>query len=86
MSWSVGHSGPSNLVAEELEKQFTAMESYPCPEPEETIKQRARQLIAVALGANVPPRTVSVGAYGGQSDWTQGGEDFRSLSLIIKIE
>ena len=75
MSWSVGVANtPSDQAAEQIEASFKSMEAWPCPEPEETIKQAARSLLATALASNVPVRNVTVSAWGSQSSWTDGGE------------
>jgi hypothetical protein len=74
MSWSVGVTSKlSDEAAVEIERQFAGM-TYPCPEPEETIKQGVRDLLAVALKGNIQTHTVNVSAWGSQSTWTDGTE------------
>jgi hypothetical protein len=85
MSWSVSYTGTSDAVAAEIESQFDQMSQYPCPEPEEAVKQHARVLIAAALAANQPARLVTVGAWGSQSLWEEGGEARFANSLSITI-
>lgn len=74
MSWSVSYAGDSTEATKQVQTQFEALDKYLCPEPEETIKQQARTLIAAALAGNVPSRNITVSAYGSQSTWTDGAE------------
>jgi hypothetical protein len=65
MSWSVGSAGNSDEVATVIEAQF---ESYTaCPEPEESIKQAARALIAKTLAGKIPAVATTVSAFGSQA-------------------
>jgi hypothetical protein len=86
MSWSVSATAvKSDVAAKAIESQFA---SYtPCPEPEESIKQAARDLIAQALAGNVPSREVSVSAWGSQttSSGGKGAPDVVSNTLSITI-
>ena len=65
MSWSVGDSGNSDEVAKDIEAQFES--SSECPEPEESIKQAARSLIAKALEGKIPSTDTMVSAWGIQT-------------------
>ena len=87
MSWSVGATGPSDELAATIDAQFEGMKDYPCPEPEETVKQAARAFIAVALNANIPPVQRTVSAWGSQSadGGTEGAPDRVSNTLLIEI-
>ena len=87
MSWSVGASGDSAEVAKTIEEQFEGMAQYPCPEPEEAIKQQARALIATALAGNIPSRSLQVNAWGSQSTCcgVNGAPDTVSNTLSISI-
>lgn len=65
MSWSVSATGKAAPVAAEVEKQFALGH---CMEPEETVRQAARALIAAALAAQTDPvSAVKVQAAGSQS-------------------
>lgn len=83
MSWSVGASGKSDEVAALIEEQFAA---YTCTEPEESVRQGARQLIAATLAASIPPAVRTVSAWGSQSTLHQEGkpdEVQNTLSITI---
>ena len=84
MSWSVGASGMSDELASKIEEQFSL---YTCSnEPEESVRQSARKLIAEALAANVPPVTRMVSAWGSQSTLVQDGKpDEVQNTLSISI-
>ena len=86
MSWSVGGNGDSQKVAAAVEAQFAAM-TIPCPEPEETIKQAVRALLAQALAGNNPSRLLEVSAWGSQSNVaaTETSPAHVSNSLHINI-
>lgn len=75
MSWSVQATGKAPAVAAEIERQFKAMESYPCAEPEESAKQLVRQTIATLCAGQTHPdaMAVKVAASGSQS-WTAGDQ------------
>lgn len=84
MSWSVGASGKSDEVAEKIEAQFASYS--PCTEPEESVKQGARKLIAEVLAANNPPVNRTVSAWGSQATLSQDGkpdEAQNTLSITI---
>jgi len=85
MSWSVSATGNSIDVAMKIEEQFS---SYtPCPDPEESIKQSARDLIGQALRGNIPDREVTVSACGSQATYygTEGAPDRVANTLNISI-
>lgn len=86
MSWSVGGSGKSNELAKQIEEQFESTKDYPCPEPEESIKQDARKLIAKALAGNNPERVHSVYASGSQSTHHIAIESEPRVTNSLKIE
>jgi len=71
MYWSVSAIGKAPAVAIAIEKQFVEM-TYPCPEPEESVKQLVRQAIAALLAGQTRPDTaVKVSASGSQSHSTK---------------
>ena len=81
MSWSVGvKSLPAKEAAAEIEKQFEA--GSKCAEPEETIRQAARKLIAETIAAQ--DVKLSVSAYGSQS--SSAGVLGASLGITITPE
>ena len=85
MSWGVQAGGKSDQVAKDIEKHFENMSS--CEEPEETIKQQARKIIAIALEGNNPARTVNVSAWGSQSKYFSKEEDKEpSITNSLHIE
>lgn len=86
MSWSVGSDGMSGEVGGVIERQFEAMPA--CPEPEEKLKQSARQTIALAVAAQVPETLLSVKAWGSQSTvaGAEGAPDSVKNSLTILVE
>jgi hypothetical protein len=81
MSWSVGTKGPVTQVKDVIAKQFET--SGPCIEPEETIRQKARELIALALEHQGYSPNVEVSAYGSQSTDYETKAISNSLSIII---
>ena len=81
----MGSAGNSDEVAAVIEAQF---ESYTaCPEPEESIKQAARALIAKTLAGKIPAVATTVAAFGSQTTryGINGGADEVSNSLHISI-
>lgn len=83
MSWSVQSSGTAAEVAARAESSFR--NSGPCSEPEESIRQKARELIAQALAAQKPDTTkVTLSAYGSQSSYCAG--ETERLTNTLKIE
>jgi hypothetical protein len=85
MSWSVSGSGNSEETARAIESQF---ESYSvCPEPEESIKQAARALIAKALAGKIPSTDTTVTAWGSQTTkyGVDGAPDEVNNTLSISI-
>lgn len=71
MSWSVCAVGKVAAVANAIEQQFDA--NGPCSEPEETVRQAAKAMIANALQAQDPNGAVQVSASGSQgSTYTNG--------------
>jgi hypothetical protein len=84
MSWSVGASGLSDEVTVNVDAQFAAMH-YPCPEPEETLKQQARALIAAYLASNKPPRDVTVSAFATQGSGWDGEKHVEPISNSLTI-
>jgi len=86
MSWSVAAKGETPGVGEIIDKQFA--DGSKCPEPEETIRQSARNLIAGTVGAQSPGTKLVISAYGSQSTSSQGEglPDKITVSLAIKID
>jgi hypothetical protein len=84
VSWSVSYSGDSVKAVESIEAQFASM-TYPCQEPEESIKQAARAILKLALEGNVPSRGVSVSAWGSQSKWSAGDDAPDNISNTLNI-
>ena len=86
MSWSVSAVGKSDVVAAVIEKQFE--NGGKCMEPEESIRQAARALLAASLKAQVPSAAVEVSAGGSQSTGASipGGPDVvrNTLTLTVK--
>lgn len=75
MSWSVQAVGKAPAVAAAIEKQFVAMERYPCAEPEETAKQLARKAIAALCAAQSRPDGMAVKvAASGSMSWNGGNQ------------
>ena len=62
MSWSVSAIGKPVAVAANIENAFSS--ATPCAEPEETVRQSARRLIADCLNAQRPDSVVQVSASG----------------------
>lgn len=85
MSWSVSASGRSDEVAKTVEEQFESMKASPCPEPEESLKQQARQLLAAGLAAQNPARSVSVSAFGSQSTSGEGEDAIITNTFSVSI-
>jgi hypothetical protein len=65
MSWSVSAVGKPEAVALSIGAQFDA--ASVCGEPEETIRQQAREMIQTALCAQKSDSVVQVSANGSQS-------------------
>ena len=86
MSWSVGVKDlPVWSAKAQIEEQFRGMDHYPCPEPEESIKQSARKLIAEALdGTTREGAKATVSAYGSQLGTLELPHSY-SLSVSIQI-
>jgi len=84
MSWSVSAIGKSQAVAAAIEKQFTS--SGACAEPEETVRQAARALIAQALSSEDASAVVSVSANGSQSSTYTDGKWGPPYTNQLKIE
>lgn len=86
MSWSVAANGKAVDVAATIENQFETRGA--CMEPEESIRQSARKLIAESLKAQIPSdKDVRVSAYGSQSvrGMLGGAPDEIRNSLSITI-
>lgn len=87
MSWSVSAVGRPPAVAAVIETQFAASS---CSEPEETVRQAARKVIAEALAAQRPDSAVKVSASGSQqSSYNQESKSWGAPyqnSLEIKVE
>ena len=80
MSWSIGVAAwPSDTASDKLKEQVA---QWTCPEPEESIKQTALELITKTLAGNNPARPVNVSAYGSQSSWGDG-QVSNTLSITI---
>jgi hypothetical protein len=85
MSWSVGAIGKAAAVAARIEKDFKGMESYPCPEPEESAKQLVRQAIAKLLeGHSNPTSIIQVLASGSQS-WNGDSKSPTNVTNFLEV-
>ncbi len=80
MSWSVSAIGRAPAVGAAIEKQF---EGGKCAEPEESIRQSARALIAASIAAQDSAKILKVMANGHQST---SGDKVVSNSLNISVE
>ncbi len=85
MSWSVSGTGRASALAIRIEKDF---ENYTkCSEPEESIKQKARELIVLTLQGQVPPdQVVTVTASGSQSISGDSNSGLTAVRNQLKIE
>lgn len=84
MSWSVGASDATPKVGEMIENQFES--GSKCIEPEESIRQSARKLIAEVVASQTSGTKLSINAYGSQStNWPLPAPSV-STSLAIKID
>lgn len=81
MSWSVGAKGPVADVKIAIAGQFQS--GSKCQEPEETIRQKATELVALALDAQGYMPSVDVSAFGSMSKDYSTGAVANSLSIII---
>jgi len=84
MSWSVAASGKASAVAARIEEDFSKLSA--CVDPEEGVKQAARDAIAVALAAQDPATVVKVSAFGSQSTDHKTGSVRNQLSVFIEPE
>jgi hypothetical protein len=84
MSWSVYGTGKAKALAAKVEEEFVR---GGCSEPEESVRQCARQTIAAALAAHPPDFVVSVAASGSQSqEYGKDGTPLGRFSNSLKIE
>jgi hypothetical protein len=82
MSWSIsGRIGKAPGVRAAVAKEFE--QSSKCAEPEETIRQAAKQIIDAALAAQGENQVVEVSASGSQST---SGITVVSNSVNIKVQ
>jgi hypothetical protein len=63
MSWAINAVGKPAAVAAKLAKDFASIK---CPEPEESIKAKLAEAVALALAAFPPQLAVRVEASGSQ--------------------
>jgi hypothetical protein len=86
MSWGVGAVGKAGPVATEIERQFAGMPAH--QEPEESIRQAARSVIAAALKGQARSTVVKVAACGSQSQKYEGGKATGEYTnnLTISVE
>ena len=85
MSWSVGSKGKPKEVKEAIAKQFSG--SSKCPEPEETLKQKAAAFINEVIEANNSDIEVEVSAHGTQSsnyNINPPGVISNSISILVR--
>jgi hypothetical protein len=82
MSWSVSAMGKAPAVRTEIARQFTAQSK--CMEPEEGVRQAARQLLDVSLAAQDAASIVKVSASGSQ--WTDNGRQIIRNTANVAIE
>lgn len=83
MSWSFNKTGKAADVLASAQETLT---NYKCAEPEQTIKGKALELLASALG-NFPAdsaQDVKVDAYGSQST-SNGSTAINTLKVEISI-
>lgn len=76
MSWSVSAIGKKAAVAASIEKQFASTQ---CSEPEESVRQKARALIAATLAASTSD-VVKVDASGSASSTPVYAEDQKTVT------
>jgi hypothetical protein len=81
MSWSVGAKGTVADVKATIASQFQT--GAKCMEPEETIRQKAAELVALALDSQGYMPNVDVSAYGSMSKDYSTNAVSNSLSIII---
>lgn len=82
MSWSTSNSGTPAAVLATTE---STLNGYKCPEPEETIKGKALEVIREVLNAQPEGVTVSLSAYGSQSKASNDPDGKAVNSLTISI-
>ncbi len=83
MSWSVAGIGKAPAVAAKLEKDFS--NSGPCAEPEETVRQAARIVIASALAGQDPSVAVKVTASGTMSNSAEWPSTVAKIKNTLSI-
>ena len=85
MSWSVAGVGKAAAVARKLEADFASQSG--CVDPEESVRQSARSLIAAALAAQHPEAIVTVSANGHQgARYVNNAADGNVNTLNISIQ
>lgn len=86
MSWSISAVGKASAVAEACEKQFKAMEAYPCPEPEESAKQAIRQMIARLCAAQSRPNAMAVKvSAAGSMSWSNNQTEPKEVANTVSF-
>jgi len=85
MSWSVGAAGKAPAVAAAIERQFKAMDSYPCPEPEETAKQLVRQAIAALLAGHSKTDSIVQVTASGSMGWAGTSSDPKDVTTSLNV-
>ena len=83
MSWSTSAIGKPAAVAAQVEKTLSNIK---CMEPEETIKNTIKGILATALAAFPPNMAVKVDANGSQSVPDSATPTVTTNSLYVKIE
>jgi hypothetical protein len=86
MSWSVGGIGKAKALAAKIENDFA--NTTACAEPEETVRQAARAVIAAALAGQHESKAIKVSASGSMSNYAEwpSTEAKVSNSLTITVE
>lgn len=83
MSWSVAATGKAPAVGADLERQFA--NGSKCSEPEETIRQAARMLLAASIAGQDPASVVQISAAGSQSQSYSTGASGSSIKNSLTI-
>lgn len=83
MSWSVSSIGKAGAVRKEIAGQFDRQSA--CAEPEESVRQAAKQLIDASLAGQDENTAVRVSASGSQSfkDWSAKTGVSNQLTISI---
>jgi hypothetical protein len=83
MSWSVSGVGKAPALAAKLEKDFANQSK--CAEPEETVRQAARAVIAAALAGQDSGKAIKVDASGSMSNYAEYPSTEAKISNTLSI-